>query len=75
MHVLQNAFESNWYGPDSTNTSPKEKWRTKRRMKKKPAKEVGVFGRRRGRGEGDGEHANASRPGVNYGVLTQLSES
>ena len=37
MHVLQNAFKSNWYGPGCTNTSPKE-----RRTKKKPAKEVVV---------------------------------
>ena len=36
MHVLQNAFESNWYGPGSTNTSPKE------RRTKKSAKEVVV---------------------------------
>ena len=42
MHVLQNAFESNWYGPGSTNTSPKERMRKKRRTKKKPAKEVVV---------------------------------
>ena len=42
MHVLQNAFESNWYGPGSTNTSPKERRRKKRRTKKKPAKEVVV---------------------------------
>jgi hypothetical protein len=41
MHMLQNAFESNWYGPGSTNTSPKEK-RKKRRTKKKPTKEVVV---------------------------------
>jgi hypothetical protein len=27
MHVLQNAFESNWYGPGSTNTSPRERRR------------------------------------------------
>ena len=42
MHVLQNAFESNWYGPGGTNTSPKERRRKKRRTKKKPAKEVVV---------------------------------
>ena len=42
MHVLQNAFESNWYGPGSTNTSPKERRRKKRRTKKKPTKEVVV---------------------------------
>ena len=41
MRVVQNAFESNWYGPRSTNTSPKER-RTKKRTKKKPAKEVVV---------------------------------
>jgi hypothetical protein len=41
IHVLQNAFESNWYGPDSTNTSPREKTQ-KKRMKKKPAKELVV---------------------------------
>ena len=40
--MLQNAFESNWYGPGSTNTSPKERRRKKRRTKKKPAKEVVV---------------------------------
>ena len=42
MHVLQTAFESNWYGPGSTNTSPREKRRKERRTKKKPAKEVVV---------------------------------
>ena len=42
MHVLQNAFESNWYGPGSTNTSPKKRMRKKRRTKKKPTKEVVV---------------------------------
>ena len=36
MHVLQNAFESNWYEPGSTNMSPKQ------RRTKKPAKEVVV---------------------------------
>ena len=40
--MLQNAFESNWYGPGSTNTSPKERRRKKRRTKKKPPKEVVV---------------------------------
>ena len=39
--VLQNAFESNWYGPGSTNTSPNERMRKNRRTKK-PAKEVVV---------------------------------
>ena len=39
--VLQNAFESKWYGPGSTNTSPKERMRKNRRTKK-PAKEVVV---------------------------------
>ena len=42
MHVLQNSFESNWYGHGSTNTSSKERRRKKRRTKKKPAKEVVV---------------------------------
>ena len=42
MHVLQNAFESNWYGPGSKNTSPSAKMRKKRRTKKKPAKVVVV---------------------------------
>ena len=41
MHVLQNAFESNWYGPGSMNTSPREK--KKKRTKKKPAKEIVVI--------------------------------
>lgn len=41
MHVLQNVFEINWYGPGSTNTSPKERMRKKRR-EKKLAKEVMV---------------------------------
>ena len=41
MHVLRNTFEGNWYGPGSTNTSPKER-RTKNRTKKKPAKETVV---------------------------------
>jgi hypothetical protein len=40
MNVLQNAFESNWYGPGSTNTSPREKKKKKRT--KKPPKEVVV---------------------------------
>jgi hypothetical protein len=40
MNVLQNAYESNWYGPGSTNTSPREK--KKKRTKKKPPKEVVV---------------------------------
>ena len=40
MHVLQNAFESNWYGPGSMNTSPKERMRTRTRTKKNSAKEV-----------------------------------
>jgi hypothetical protein len=38
MHVLQNAFESNWYGPGGTNASPKEK--RKKRRTKEPTKEV-----------------------------------
>ena len=42
MHLLQNAAESNWYGPGSTNTSPKKRMRKKRRTKKKPTKEVVV---------------------------------
>ena len=41
MHVLQNAFESNWYGSSSTNTSPREKRRKSRRTKK-PAKRIVV---------------------------------
>ena len=40
MHVLQNAFESNWYGPGSTNPTPKERMRKKRRTKQNSAKEV-----------------------------------
>ena len=42
IHVLQNAFESNWYRPGSTNTSRREKISKERRTKKKPAKEVVV---------------------------------
>ena len=38
--MLQNAFESNWYGPGSTNPTPKERMRKKRRTKKNSAKEV-----------------------------------
>ena len=42
MHILQNAFESNRYGPGITNTSPREKRRKRTRTKKKLAKEVVV---------------------------------
>ena len=42
IHVLQDAFESNWYRPGNTNTSRREKIRNERRTKKKPAKEVVV---------------------------------
>ena len=79
MHVLQNAYECNWYGPGSTNTSPKERMR--KRRTKKPAKEVVVVDDEEDE-EGekeketrDGEHANVTRPGVGHGVLTQLGES
>lgn len=40
MHVLQNAFESNWCKPCSTNTSPREKG--KKRRTKKLGKDVVV---------------------------------
>ena len=42
VHILQNAFESNRYGPGITNTSLREKRMKRSRMKKKPAKEVVV---------------------------------
>jgi hypothetical protein len=42
MHVLQNAFESNWYGPGNTNTSPEGEKEEKKRMKNKPTKEIVV---------------------------------
>ena len=80
MHVLQNALESNWYGPGSTNTSPKAR-RKRKRTKKKPAKEVVVVDddedEEEGAGEGkaEGKLANDTRPGVGHGVLTQLGES
>ncbi|KAN0136375.1 hypothetical protein V8E53_005743 [Lactarius tabidus] len=56
MHVLQNAFESGWYGPASTNTSPRE--RKKRRTKKKLAKEVVVVEDSNDEGEKEKDQAN-----------------
>ena len=61
MHVLQNAFESNWYGPGSTNTSPREK-RKKRRTKKKPAKEIVVVDDDEDEEEGEKEKEKANLP-------------
>ena len=71
MHMPQNAFESNWYGPGSMNTSPREK--KKKRIKKKPAKEiVGIDDDEDDEeGEGEGQLTHVTRPG---GIHTQLDE-
>jgi hypothetical protein len=61
MHVLQHTFESNWYGPGSTNTSPREK-RKKRRTKKKPAKEIVVVDDDEDEEEGEKEKEKANLP-------------
>ena len=75
MHVFQNAFESNWYGPGHTNTSPRGKAK-KRMTKKKPAKEIVVVDDDEDEGEGEKlENANlpaqltsVTRPGVGYRI-------
>jgi hypothetical protein len=56
-NVLQDAFESNWYGSGSTNTSPREKKKKKKR-KKKPAKAIVVVGDSDDEGEGEKEKPN-----------------
>ena len=81
MHVLQNAFESNWYGPGGTNTSPRDR-STTRRTKKKPAKEVVVVDDGEDGEEGEQEkeedlptildQASATAFSTQLGVLTWL---
>ena len=58
-HLLQHAFESNWYGPGSTNMSPTEKRKGRTRTKKKPAKEIAVVDGNENEEEGEKGWANS----------------
>ena len=65
MHALQNAFESNWSGPCSTNTRP--------RATKKPAKEIVVVVDDEDEEEGE-KAAKASLPtSLNQALATAFS--
>ena len=69
MHVLQNAFESNWSWA-ARSTSPRAK---------KPAKEIVVVVDGEDEEEGEKEVKanlpNVTRPGVGHGFLTRLIKS
>lgn len=59
--VFQHVFESNWYGPGSTNMSPREKRKGSKRTKKKPAKEIVVVDDNANEEEGQDQVINSAR--------------